>query len=234
MLALNVVDLLLLGFLLQRFQAVAGWTIWEIIFLFNFYLAAMGLQNVFTLHMGQIESYIQDGTFDQFLTRPVPPLVQLLGREINHKYLTELMTGIAGITLAYVKLGLNWSIAKWLYFGLLLISGATVLAGIVLGICSLAFWTVRSRVFLWGTGEIQEAVQHYPARIFGRWFETLITGILPFGFVNYYPTLVLLGRADEAMHPLLAWGTPVAACLVMLGGIAIWQLGISRYQSTGS
>lgn len=56
----------------------------------------------------------------------------------------------------------------FLWFILLLLSGALVLAGIVLGLNSLAFWTVKSNVFIFGTGELQEAVQHYPLKILGN------------------------------------------------------------------
>lgn len=232
--ALNAVDLAMLGILLRQFGTIAGWTIWEIVFLYSFFLAAFGLQNLFTAHVEKLDTYIQDGTFDQFLTRPVSPLVQLIGREIGHKYLVHLVMGIACLGLAYVRLGLHWSPAMWVYFGVLIVSGAAVLAGMTLGICSLAFWTVQSRLLLRGTLQVQEAVAHYPTRIFGPWFELLVTSILPFAFANYYPSLVLLGRADQAMQSVLGWCTPLAACLVVLGSVAIWRLGISRYQSTGS
>lgn len=61
-----------------------------------------------------------------------------------------------------------------------------------------------------------------------------MTGVLPFAFINYYPTLVMLGKVDEAMHPLLPYCTPIAAVIVMALGVLVWTLGINRYQSTGS
>jgi len=231
---LNLVDLVLLGVLLQRFTAIGGWNIWEIVFLFSFYLAAMGLQNIFTVHLGQIEAYVQDGTLDQFLVRPSSPLIQLMGREINHGNITHVVTGVAGIVVAYGRLGLHWTFAEGVLAVVLLVCGALVLVGLVLGLCSLAFWTIRSREFLYGTLQIQEVVQHYPVHIFGRWFQVLVTGVLPFAFINYYPTLVLLGRTGEAMHPLLPWLSPLAGVIILLGGIGVWKLGLSRYQSTGS
>lgn len=51
---------------------------------------------------------------------------------------------------------------------------------------------------------------------------------------SYYPTLVMLGKVDEAMHPLLPYCTPIAAVIVMALGVLVWTLGINRYQSTGS
>ncbi len=231
---LNLVDLVLLGVLLQQFTAIGGWTIWEIVFLYSFYLAAMGLQNIFSVHLGAIETYVQDGTLDQILVRPVPPLIQLLGREVSHANVTHLVMGLGGVGLAYSRLGLHWSPGLFLYAGVLLVAGAVVLLGIVLGVCSLAFWTVKSREFLGGTLQIQEVVQHYPTRIFGRWFEVLVTGVLPFAFINYYPSLILLGRTSEAMHPWLPWLSPLASCLVLLAGLGIWKMGLARYQSTGN
>nr|WP_240927356.1 ABC-2 family transporter protein [Paenibacillus thiaminolyticus] len=233
-LILNVTDLLLIGILLSNFHSIGGWSVWQIVFLYSFYLAAMGLQNIFTLHLNEIENYVQDGTFDQFLVRPIPPFLQLIAKEINHKNFNHLIIGIIGLVISYQQLNLNWSFGMFLWFILLLLSGALVLAGIVLGLNSLAFWTVKSNVFIFGTGELQEAVQHYPLKIFGKWFEAFLTFLLPFGFINYYPSLILLDKTQEALNPIIPYLTPIISVVILLIGFSIWSLGIKNYQSTGT
>ncbi|SDZ35710.1 ABC-2 type transport system permease protein [Amycolatopsis xylanica] len=231
---INVVDLLLLGVLLKTFVQLGGWTVWDVVFLYSMFLVALGVQSFFTRQLMEIETYVQDGTLDQMLIRPVPVLVQILGRELNFKDITHVVLGVAGVVLAAEKLGLPWTPARIAYLVLAVLSGGVVLAGITLALCSLAFWTTHSRVFLSGTHELQEIVQHYPAHIFGTWFLGLITTLLPFAFVNYYPARLLLHHESGLPGWFLVLGPPVAAALVSAVALAVWHTGLGRYQGSGS
>jgi ABC-2 type transport system permease protein len=230
---LNLVDLVLLGVILRTFHALGDWTIWQIVFLYCLYLTAMGIQNLFTLHLGNIQEFVQDGTLDQMLTRPVSPLIQLLGKEISYKDLTHIVLGLAGLVMSSAELRLAWSPAKVLLCCCAVLGGALVLAGIVLGLCSLAFWTVQSKVFLYGTLQVQEVVQHYPSHIFGRWFLSVVTLALPFAFINYYPTALILGASTGGAPRVLGYLTPAAGVAVLWGGTSVWAAGLRRYQSAG-
>lgn len=232
-LVINLVDLALLGVLLRTFTSLGGWSIWEIVYLYCAFLGALGLQQLFTWRFIFIQEYVQEGTLDPLLLRPSPPLLQIAGSELAYKDLAHIGLGLAGIVAA-ARLGLPWTPLRLAWLVVLLTSGAVVLGGITLALCSLAFWTVRSRVFLFGTQELQELFQHFPAHIFGKWFLRLTSTLFPFAFVNYYPTLILLGRADQAPSPLLAYATPVIALVVAAIALGIWRLGLRRYQSTGS
>lgn len=231
---INLADLALLGVLLRTFTSLGGWSIWEIVYLYCAFLVALGLQQLFTWRFIFIQEYVQEGTLDPLLLRPSPPLLQIAGSELAYKDLAHIGLGLAGIAVAAARLGLPWTPSRLAWLVVLLTSGAVVLGGITLGLCSLAFWTVRSRVFLSGTSELQELFQHFPAHIFGKWFLRLTSTVLPFAFVNYYPTLSLLGRADQAPSPLLAYATPLMAFVVAGVALGIWRLGLRRYQSTGS
>jgi len=231
---LNLVDIALIGFVLSRFETIAGWSFWEIVFLTFFYIIVLGLENIFAVHLLDLEEHIRSGTFDRFLLRPVSPLLQLLGQELTVRYVDHLILGSIGIYLAYVNLGLHWSWSQWIMFLVALFSSVVLLGALVLALCSLAFWTVRSSPFVFSTIEIQEAVQHYPITIFGRPFVFAVTFVLPFAFMNYYPALVLLGRQSEAIHPFLPYASPLAAVIFSLIAFAIWRMGINRYESTGT
>jgi len=233
-LIINLVDLALLGVLLRTFTSLGGWSIWEIVYLYSAFLAALGLQQLFTWRFIFIQEYVQEGTLDPLLLRPSPPLLQIVGSELAYKDLAHIGLGLAGIAVAAARIGLAWTPSRLAWLVVLLTSGAVVLGGITLALCSLAFWTVRSRVLLFGTEELQEIFQHFPAHIFGKWFLRLTSTLLPFAFINYYPTLILLGRAHQAPSRLLAYASPLMALVVAAIALGIWRLGLRRYQSTGS
>lgn len=231
---MNVVDLVLLGVLLETFVQLGGWNVWDVVFLYSMFLAALGVQSFFTMQLMEIETHVQDGTLDQMLVRPVPVLVQILGQRVNFKDITHVLLGAAGIVLAADRLGLPWTPTRIAYLVLAIVCGATVLAGIMLALCSLAFWTMHSRVFLSGTQEIQEIVQHYPAHIFGTWFLPLISTLLPFAFVNYYPSRLLLNHEAGLPTWFLVIGPPAAAAGVVAAALGVWRTGLTRYQGSGS
>jgi len=153
---INLVDLALLGVLLRTFTSLGGWSIWEIVYLYCTFLACLGLQQLFTWRFIFIQEYVQEGTLDPLLLRPSPPLLQIAGSELAYKDLAHLGLGLAGIAVAAARLGLPWTPSRLAWLVVMLTSGAVVLGGITLSLCSLAFWTVRSRVFLFGTQELQE------------------------------------------------------------------------------
>ena len=231
---LNVVDIALIGLILARFGHIGGWTFWEIVFLAFFYLLVLGIENMFAVQLLDIEDYIRDGRFDRFLVRPVPALVQVLFQELNLRYIDHLILGTVGMSLAYSQLGLQWGVAEAVFFAASLVSAALLLGAIVLGLSSLAFWTVRSSPFVFATMEIQETIQRYPLSIFPNSFILAMTFVLPFAFLNYYPSLVLLNKTSEALVWWLPYLTPLVAGLFSILSYTLWKAGVRHYQSTGS
>lgn len=231
---LNVVDLVLLGVLLKNFVSLGGWSMWQVVFLYCLYLTAMGLQNLFTIHLANIENYVKDGTLDQMLIRPVSPLVQLLAKEVSYKDVAHILLGLAGMAISSRELSVDWSASRVAMCAVAVVGGAVLLAGIVLTLCSLAFWTVESKVFLYGTLQIQEIVQHYPARVFGAWFLGIVSLLLPFAFVNFYPAAYVLGTPIAPVPHWAMFLSPVVGVLALAVGARVWKAGLRRYRSSGN
>jgi ABC-2 type transport system permease protein len=75
----------------------------------------------------------------------------------------------------------------------------------------------------------------YPLTIFNRTLQFVLTFLVPVAFMGYYPAAALLNRAGEVpFHPVLAYLTPAAGLVSLVLAYAFWQLGLDRYQSTGS
>ncbi|KEO81972.1 ABC transporter permease [Tumebacillus flagellatus] len=221
--------------LLSRFQNLHGWTFWEIVFLYNMWLLGHGIRAVFFRHINMLEQFIVEGTFDQILTRPANPLVQFLGREVHYLGVGDVLLSVFMLVLAYHNLGLNW---PWWMFGWLIVialSSAVVEMAITLLLVSTSFLTTRSRalvnsasLFSWGV------VQQYPVDMFGKLLRNIVTILLPFAFMNYYPSLVFLGKQDVVPWGFLTWYAPVVALILLFLAISMWNYGIKRYQSSGS
>lgn len=230
----NGVSLTLIWVLLEKFHDLNGWTFWEIVFLYSLYLTCLGLNNLFFRHLISLENYIVDGTFDRFLVRPWNPLFQLLGNGISQSGVSDFLLGLVGISLAYTNLSLNWGFIDWGMLLFYILNGTVLFSVVLLAISSLSFWLIKSRPFLYGTMEIQESVQHYPIDIFGKYFKYLVSSILPYALINYYPTKILLHKVTNIQLPFYVLYTILITMIFLLLSTTLWKRGINRYQSTGS
>src|SRR5690606_16552753 len=74
----------------------------------------------------------------------------------------------------------------------------------------------------------------YPLRIFSITLQVLLTFGIPVAFMAYFPATVLLEKTtDLLVHPLFAYGAPLAGLVWM--GIALWVFRheMRHYQSAG-
>ena len=231
----NMVNLGLIGILITQFTSLKDWTLWELVFLYCLWLLTHSLFSLFFSHIRDLENYLIEGTFDQFLLRPASPLIQVLGREFQYLEIADALFALTGISLAYTRLGLHWDGGRWGFFVLAVFSGAVIGLALNLLIASTAFWTGRSRGAFMVVGQFDGLVQWYPIDIFGKAFRVIVTGLIPVAFMNYYPALLLLDKLDYiGPEWWLSYMSPVVAFL-LLGIVSIvWRLALKQYTSTGS
>lgn len=233
-LALNAVNLGLIGIIVYRFVDLNGWIIWELVFLYCLWLLGHCLYSLFFWHFWDLEEYIVQGTFDQFLLRPASPLIQFLGREVQYIGLADMAFAIAGLVLAYTNLDLHWDMAQWLFFPIVVLSGTVIETCLILMVACISFWAGRSSIAIDMIAEFNTLVQHYPIDIFGLWFRVIVTGIIPVAFMNYYPALMLLGKLDpQSPSAWLGYMSPVVAVLLIAMASGVWHMAIRRYASAG-
>jgi ABC-2 type transport system permease protein len=232
--ALNVINLGLIGILVYRFVNLNGWIIWELFFLYCLWLLGHSIYSLLFWHFWDLQEYLTQGTFDQFLLRPASPFIQFIGREVQYIGFADVSVAVAGLSLAYANLGLHWGAKEWLFFPLVVISGTVIETTLVLIMACISFWTGRSDAAIDMIMEFNFLVQHYPIDIFGLWFRVIVTGLIPVAFMNYYPALMLLNKFDP--HGASAWlvyMSPVVALVLSIIASGVWQLALSRYSSSG-
>ena len=232
--ALNAINLGLIGIIVYRFVNLNGWIVWELFFLYCLWLLGHSLYSLFFWHFWDLEEYLIQGTFDQFLLRPASPFIQFLGREVQYIGFADMSVAITGLILAYVNLDLHWGVTEWFFFPLVVLSGTVIETALTLMTACIAFWTGRSGMAIDLIMEFNMLVQHYPIDIFGLWFRVVVTGIIPVAFMNYYPSLLLLGKFDpNAPFAWLVYMSPLVALTLSLIASRVWNLAIRRYASSG-
>lgn len=230
---LNVMNLALIGIIVYRFETLNGWNMWQLFFLYCLWLLGHCFFSLLFWHFGDLEEDLIRGTFDQFLLRPASVFIQYVGREVQYIGFADMLLAIVGLGLAYVKLDLHWGWMTWLFALLVVISGTVIETTLILMTACISFWTGRSSVAMDMIFEFNYLVQHYPIDIFGNWLRVVVTGLIPVAFMNYYPSLILLGKIDQVSVSWLGYLSPVVALLLTGLTSIVWRSAMGRYSSSG-
>jgi ABC-2 type transport system permease protein len=217
--------------LLSRIPQVQGWTLWQVAFLYALTIIPGGLVELFADGPWNLRNLVNSGEFDRILVRPLSPALQVV---------TQLASvhGFAGVSLgSYLLLRAAREIPIALTPDRLLLLGATLLGGTIMiasidfATSSVVFWdhsTNSSFSFLVrSTGEFAK----FPLTAYGRLVQVVLTWVLPFAFISYFPGAVILGKSE--VPAWLGYVSPTAALAVAFVASLIWRAGLRRYQGAG-
>jgi ABC-2 type transport system permease protein len=220
---------------LNRFRAMGDWDMYQVLFLYALNNLAYAIGATFIMgSFGKLSNNIQSGEFDAVLTKPVNPLAYFICRHISAGYTSNYVMGVGVMIYSVMMMDIRITVGS-IALIVLMVLCASVISGAMFAICSIpAFWIVRneslSRLFFSNPRNFI----NYPISIYTKGIQVLLTFILPYAFISYYPTTLLFNPDNTLFSPILAYCTPLVAVLVALIGYGFWKIGINSYQSTGS
>jgi ABC-2 type transport system permease protein len=228
----QVSALLVLTFLFQNFHAMQDWSREEVFFIYGFSLIPMAFFDAFSMSFYQFsDKYIVGGELDRLLMRPLSSLFQLLMEGMNFDFIADLTLGIAVLTYAWQHVGPPFSFELIVMFGLYVFGAWGVLLGVFLALTALSFWSQDRLSFLPPVYNLLNFAR-YPLTIYRPIVRILLTWIIPFGFVAFYPAAGLIKRETEFRH--LSYLVPVAGIVMLSIGGLMWRIGMRRYSGAGS
>jgi ABC-2 type transport system permease protein len=231
----NLIGLLVIVLLFQRFPSLAGWSLAEVMLLYGLANLSFGLSDLLCGGFDGLSKMIKMGTFDRVLTRPVGTFAQVLASDVQIRRLGRVAQGVFGLWLAVSWLDIAWTLPKVLVLASAIVSGTVVFAAIWVIGAAITFWTVETsevtNVFTYGGQELVE----YPLPIYADGVQKFFTYVVPLAFVTYLPALFILDRLDPLGLPqVLQLASPLVAILFFLVARGCWALGVRHYQGTGS
>lgn len=208
-----------------------GWNIEMMGFLYGFYLIPKAIDHIFSDQVWQLSNGgITRGILDKYLIKPINPLFQLVAEMIQLEGIGELILGIIFLAIFTPTLAIIWTFsnvtalivsaffAMWFFFSIKLIFG------------SLSFWTKRSIEVMTLMYDFSNFAK-YPIEIFNRVIRFVLTFLLPFSVVIYFPIRALLFGGNLWASTLYVG---VASFLMFMFSIWVWTKGLKRYESSGS
>jgi ABC-2 type transport system permease protein len=227
-----VADFTMIWVLVHRFGTLGGWNWEEIAFLYALNLMSYAIGAAFTYSQTELEGMVQKGTFDGVMIRPLNPYLSLAAQQFNVGYIGHIGIAMAILIWSLGNLAIDWSVATIGFLVLALIGASLLQAAVLtlLGAWSFAF--VRS-TFLFGFAGSLRTFITYPITIYSSVLQAMLTVIVPFAFVNFYPASVLLGKEGQLFPGWIGWLTPLVGAGVFYGAYRVWMRGVDRYQGAG-
>jgi ABC-2 type transport system permease protein len=227
----NVVGVVFIYALFANVNQLVGWVRAEVMMLYALAVAPRGLLQLFCNGAWQLRNYIHRGQFDQMLTRPLSPVFQALTLTMSIEGLGTLAVGVAAFVSGYSSLGLSWGVGQWLLLLLVLLGGTILVASLDVGMHALVFWSPAAARLQWFVEQSTEFAQ-YPVGMYHRALQLMLSTVLPFAFISYYPLAYLLGKPEGSVW--LALLSPLVGVAFALLMSRVWHAGVQRYQSSGS
>ncbi|QOV47594.1 ABC-2 family transporter protein [Streptomyces chromofuscus] len=233
--AATALDFVAILLMFSRVDALGGWTLPEIAFLYGLSGIAFGLADLAIGSMERLGRRVRDGTLDTLLVRPAPVLAQVAADRFALRRLGRVVQGALVLGFALAHLDIDWTPLKVLLMPVMLLSGAAIFSAVFIGGAAFQFVAqdaseVQNAFTYGGTTLLQ-----YPPTVFGKELVRGVTFVLPLAFVNWLPASHILERPYPLDLPDWVAFTPplVAVACCALAGLA-WRAGLMSYRSTGS
>ncbi|HET6627593.1 MAG TPA: ABC transporter permease [Nocardioidaceae bacterium] len=228
-------DFLAIVIMFANVDALGGFGLDEIAFLYGGSGLCLGLADLFLGNIERLGTRIRMGTFDAMMVRPVPLYAQSCADEFSLRRLGRIAQALFVLAWSIAVVDVDWTPVRVLMVPYLVLFGTLIfLAVFTLG-AAFQFWTTdgseAANAFTYGGNSVTQ----YPLTIYPTEAVKALTFIVPVAFVNWYPSLFILDRPDPLGLPAAAqFASPLAALVLCLLAAAAWRNGVRRYRSTGS
>ncbi|WP_442603029.1 ABC transporter permease [Paenibacillus sp. KN14-4R] len=226
----NGLNLLFILVVFNQTDSLGGWNREQILFIYGFFMIPYGLFSaVFNLY-GFSERYIVKGEMDRILTRPAYNLYQIILENLDPAALFSSLAGAVVMGYSWTKLDISWSWYDPFVFIALIIGAVMIYFGVFIAITATAFYSDAPTGIMPLIWNIQN-YGRYPITIYNKLLKGLLTFLLPFAFVGFYPAAYFLDPDNWMGYALM---TPVVGIVFFILGLFIWNTGVHRYRGAGS
>jgi len=215
----------------EQIPSLQKWTLEQLVFIYGFAQIPRGLDHLITDNIWMVGwKMVITGEFDKYMLRPMNLFFQVICEKLQPDALGELLVGVVLTTYSFQKGLILLTPGRLLLFLLSILAGSVIYTSVKLFFASLAFWFKDSIAMLQVAYDMANFAK-YPIEIYAKPIQFVISYIIPFAFVAYYPASYFLMAAGP-------WETIGMECIlaVIAGGIAYltFVTGTRRYESAGN
>lgn len=215
---------------MRQIPSLNGWNFYEVLLIYGLLTMGESITHMFADNLWTVGwNYVRTGDFDRFLVRPINPLFHLLADRFCHDGIGNFITGAVLVGTAMTNLHIDLTLLRALYILVSVLSGGVIFVALNLITATSVFWIVESIPVTQVVFNMNEFAK-YPLNIYHNAIRILLTWLIPYGFVSFYPASYLLGRDAGIM----VWLSPVVATVFIVMAYRVWLFGLRHYSGTGS
>lgn len=208
-----------------------GWQRSHVLFIYGYSVLATCPFSLLAVNLYAFgEKYIIEGNFDRVLLRPLNSLFQVLCESFSLEAIGNLIVGFTLVITASNSLNISYGFFDIVWFIIGIISGGLILLSVFVILASLSFH-FEDRLGIAPPFYNLITFSRYPLPIYNRSVQFILSWLIPFGFVGFYPATHFF---DRTFYSKLCYLTPLVALVCVLLASLAWRLGVSRYSSTGN
>ena len=219
-------EFLIIWIVMERFTSINGWGQYEVLLLYAFNLLTYALASFFLFNpTTHLPLMIKNGTFDEVLTKPLNNFLYLVCREFNSAYISHSALSIFVIWICFYQLGYVFSITSFILLLIMILGGALIQGAFLIITAVPAFWVVENsglrNIFFFKAKDFIR----YPISIYNKVIQFLLTFILPYAFINFFPAQLFISKQDySSFHPMFQYVTPIV-------GVFFFTIAMKREQN---
>jgi ABC-2 type transport system permease protein len=205
----------------DRFRNVHGWGIHDMYLTFGILASSVGLVNMLFGNSLNLSDIISKGRLDYYLSMPRPVLLHAVASRMIPSGMGDFSYGF----LSYALSGyFSWD--GLLRFILATLLGATVFLAFIVLVQSLAFWLgiMSNLAGLAFNAIITFGI--YPITLFDNYAKLILFTLIPAAFIGAVPAEFIRTFTWQSLAELL-----VGAVIFLLLAVAVFRLGLKRYES---
>ena len=227
----QVLGIAFLYLIFDKIPNLNGWTLSQLIFIYGFAQIPRGIDHLFTDNIWLVAwRMVVNGDFDRYMLRPMNVFFQIICEKLQPDAVGELLIGTILIIMSLSKGIVIVDGMHIVMFIVSVIAGAVIYTSIKLLFASLSFWIKRSGPFLQVAYEMADFAK-YPVEIYSKPIQFILTFVIPFAFVAYFPASYFL--IQKSALTTVGIECLIAVILSILA-YSILKIGISKYESAGN
>lgn len=219
----------------QRFGTIDGWRFEDMTILYGLNLLTYSIAGVFFWYtVFHLDQEITSGNLDSYLIRPMGLIKQMVCHRFGDTFLGQIVVTLLFIVSSLTKIYYQMTVFSYIYLLLAIISGVLIQSGAMILLGSLSFWTLRtseiSQIFYY---DLRTFI-HYPLSVFPEFIRIVLSYIIPWALINYYPGLIILHKVQTTEEFILGMAAPVFGVVFFSVSLLVFKLGLRRYSGSGS
>ena len=216
--------------LFDKFSNIKGFNVYHVLLTFSIVQFGITFCEVFFRGIDLFDDLIVSGNFDRLLLRPRNIILQVCCDRMSLVRLARLIESVVILFVAIINLNIVWDLRKIMTVTFMLIGSVFLFFSILIVAAAYCFFTIKG---LEVRNILTDGCKHmaqYPIGIYKKGIVMFLTFIVPFGLINYYPLMFIIGKSSSDLYMFL----PLATILYLIPAIALFYKGVKRYNSVGS